>query len=184
MRGIIVRDVSLVKVLRASALLILRRARAYVLPMQSSFSDRLRVVASRAWPDTHRRPRHWAGVLLFGLAGCGGTLASKIDQAMSGCIGYRNADFVGGRGATSLDRPLPEELSKLADRIAYIRSLRGFESIAKAAPDQVTLVCALELASHLKHPEVAVLLTQYSTHPDGAVASSAKRLLSTQASLR
>ena len=184
MRGIIVRDVSLVKVLRASALLILRRARANVLPMQSSFSDRLRVVASRAWPDTHRRPRHWAGVLLFGLAGCGGTLASKIDQAMSGCIGYRNADFVGGRGATSLDRPLPAELSKLADRIAYIRSLRAFESIVESAPDQVTLVCALELASHLNDPAVAVLLTQYASHPDAAVAASAKRLLPTQKPIR
>ena len=103
---------------------------------------------------------------------------------MSGCIGHRNADFVAGRGATSLDRPLPDPLSKLADRIAYIRALRGFESIVRSAPDQVTLVCALELASHLKHPEVAVLLTQYSTHPDAAVAASAKRLLSTQAPLR
>jgi hypothetical protein len=122
--------------------------------------------------------------LVFGLAGCGGTLAGKIDEAMSGCIGYRNPDFVGGRGATSLDRPLPESLSKLADRIAYIRAFRGFELLVKAAPDQVTLVCALELASHLNHPEVAHLLTQYSSHPDAAVAASAKRLLSTQAPLR
>lgn len=160
------------------------RARAKMVLMRSFFSDRLRVVAAHAWPATHRRLRHWAGVSVVGLAGCGGTLAGKIDQAMSGCIGHRNADFVGGRGATSLDRPLPAQLSTLADRIAYIRSLRAFESIVKSAPDQVTLVCALELASHLKHPEVAVLLTQYSTHPDGAVASSAKRLLSTQASLR
>jgi len=184
MRGIIARDVSLMNMLRASALLILPRAHANMLLMQSLFSDRLRVVASRAWPATHRRPRHWAGVLVFGLAGCGGTLAGKIDQAMSGCIGYRNADFVGGRGATSLDRPLPAELSTLADRIAYIRSLRAFESIVESAPDQVTLVCALELASHLNDPEVAVLLTQYSSHPDAAVAASAKRLLSTQKPLR
>jgi hypothetical protein len=184
MRGIIARDVSRVNVLRTSALLILPRARANMHPMQSLFSDRLRVVASRAWPATHRRPRHWAAVLAFGLAGCGGTLASKIDQAMSGCIGYRNADFVGGRGATSLDRPLPKELSKLADRIAYIRSLRAFESIVESAPDQVTLVCALELASHLNDPEVAVLLTQYSSHPDAAVAASAKRLLPTQKPIR
>jgi hypothetical protein len=122
--------------------------------------------------------------LVFGLAGCGGTLAGNIDQAMSGWIGYRNPDFVGGRGATTLDRPLPESLSKLADRIAYIRAFRGFELLVKAAPDQVTLVCALELASHLNHPEVAHLLTQYSSHPDAAVAASAKRLLSTQAPLR
>ena len=160
------------------------RARAKMVPMRSSFSDRLRVLATRAWPASHRRPRHWAGVLVFGLAGCGGTLAGKIDQAMSGCIGYRNPDFVGGRGATTLDRPLPESLSKLADRIAYIRAFRGFELLVKAAPDQVTLVCALELASHLNHPEVAHLLTQYSSHPDAAVAASAKRLLSTQAPLR
>ncbi len=184
MRGIIARDVSLMKVLRASALLILPRARANMLLMRSFSSDRLRVVVLRAWPASRARPRYWAGVLAFALAGCGGTLAGKIDQAMIGCIGHRNADFVAGRGATSLGRPLPDPLSKLADRIAYIRSLRVFESIVKSAPDQVTLVCALELASHLKHPEVAVLLTQYSAHPDGAVAASAKRLLTTQAPLR
>ena len=160
------------------------RARAKMVLMRSFFSDRLRVVASRAWPATHRFPRHWAGVLAFGLAGCGGTLAGKVDQAMSGCIGHRNADFVSGRGATSLDRPLPDALSKLADRIAYIRSLRAFESIVKSAPDQVTLVCALELASHLNHPEVAQLLTQYASHPDAAVAASAKRLLPTQRPIR
>jgi hypothetical protein len=168
----------------AKALLISPRARAKMLPMRSIFSDRLRAVVSRAWPATHRRSRHWAGGLVFGLAGCGGTLAGKIDQAMSGCIGHRNSDFVGGRGATSLERPLPEALSTLADGIAYLRSLRGLESIAKAAPDQVTLVCALEIASHLDHPEVAQLLTQYSSHPDAAVAASAKRLLSSQKPLR
>jgi len=172
------------KTLRASTLLISPRARAKMQFMRYSFYNRLRAVASRAWPATHRRSCLWAGGLVFGLAGCGGTLAGKIDQAMGGCIGYRNADFVGGRGATTLDRPLPEALSTLADRIAYIRSLRGLESIAKAAPDQVTLVCALEIASHLDHPEVAQLLTQYSAHPDAAVAASAQRLLSTQKPLR
>ncbi|PHX65318.1 MAG: hypothetical protein CK550_05485 [Gemmatimonadetes bacterium] len=172
------------KTLRASTLLISPRARAKMQFMRYSFYNRLRAVASRTWPATHRCSRLWAGVLVFGLAGCGGTLAGKIDQAMSGCISHRNADFVGGRGATSLDRPLPNALSTLADRIAYIRSLRGLESIAKAAPDQVTLVCALEIASHLDHPEVAQLLTQYSSHPDAAVAASAKRLLSTQKPLR
>ena len=160
------------------------RARANMVPMRSFSSARLRIAVPRTWPASPARPRYWAGVLAFGLAGCGGTLAGKIDQAMIGCIGHRNADFVGGRGASSLDRPLPTPLSKLADRIAYIRSLRVFESIVKSAPDQVTLVCALELASHLKHPEVAQLLTQYSAHPDGAVAASAKRLLTTQAPLR
>jgi hypothetical protein len=184
MRGSLTRDASLMKMLRASALLILVRARAKMKCMRTPFPNRLRAGASRARPATHRRSRHWAGVLIFGLAGCGGTLAGKIDQAMSGCIGYRNADFVGGRGATSLNRPLPEALSTLADRIAYLRSVRGLESIAKAAPDQVTLVCALEIASHLDHPEVAQLLTQYSSHPDAAVAASAKRLLSTQKPLR
>ena len=121
-----------------------------------------------------------ATLVCLGLSACGGTLAQRVDTAMSGCISLRNPDFVSGRGAAALDRALPASLAKAMDRIAYMRTFKLMEAIASSAADQVTLVCALEIASRLRHQEVALLLTQYSAHPDEAVAASAKRLLKGQ----
>ncbi len=133
-------------------------------------------------PTSRRTPsvRVLATLVCLGLSACGGTLAQRVDAAMSGCISLRNPDFVSGRGATALDRALPPSLAKAMDRIAYMRTFTLMEAIASSASDQVTLVCALEIASRLRHQEVALLLTQYSTHPDAAVAASAKRLLTGQ----
>ena len=49
--------------------------------------------------------------------------------------------------------------------------------IAEGAANQVTLVCALELASYFRNGDVAVLLWKYTKHPDAAVAENAKKLL-------
>lgn len=113
------------------------------------------------------------------LAGCGKTLGTKITEAMDGCIALRNPAFKAGQGATSLETPLPDSLAKAADKIAYQRAMTSFEQIAESAGDQVTLVCALELASHYKNGDVAVMLWKYTKHPDAAVAVSARQLLTT-----
>lgn len=113
------------------------------------------------------------------LAGCGKTLGTLVTEAMDGCIALRNPAFKAGQGATALNTPMPDSLSKAADKLAYQRALTNYERIAETASDQVTLVCALELASHYKNGDVAVLLWKYTKHPDAAVAVSARQLLTT-----
>ena len=108
---------------------------------------------------------------------CGKTLGTLTEQAMDGCIAARNTQFTSGKGTSALDTPLPDSVAKAADHLAYARAFVNFQRIAEMARDQVTLVCALELASHYKAGDVGVLLWTYSTHPDAAVAVSAKRLL-------
>jgi hypothetical protein len=123
-----------------------------------------------------------ASLLLPALAGsvaCGKTLGTLTEQAMDGCIAARNTQFTSGKGTSALDTPLPDSVAKAADRIAYARALVNFQRIAEMARDQVTLVCALELASHYKNGDVGVLLWTYTKHPDAAVAASATRLLQT-----
>ncbi len=111
------------------------------------------------------------------LAACGETLEARVTQAMDGCIAARNADFVGGRGATALNTPLPAPVNALADKVRYRAAFQMFEQIAQSAGDQVTLVCALELTSHYRHGDVGTLLHQFTRHPDAAVAINAKTLL-------
>jgi len=103
-----------------------------------------------------------------------------INETMDGCIAARNPVFKSGAGATALNTPLAENISALAKKIAYKRALNAFEQYAETAQDQVTLVCALELASYYKHDDVAVLLWKYLKHPDAGVSANAKRLLATQ----
>lgn len=117
---------------------------------------------------------------IAGLAACGETLASRVTRAVTGCIDFRNPAFTSGQGTTSLATPLPDSLSALSTRIAYARGLSALEAISEQAPDQVTLVCALEVASYYKSIDVGRLLFQYTAHPDEAVAASAERLLETQ----
>lgn len=118
-----------------------------------------------------------AGMLL---ASCGKTLGTRVTEAMDACIAVRNPAFAGGKGASALDTPLPPELKAMAEKIAYARALNSYQAIARSARDQVTLVCALELASYYRHGDVAVFLWEYSKHPDAGVALNAKRLLQLQ----
>ncbi len=111
------------------------------------------------------------------LTGCGKTLGTRVTEAMDGCIAQRNPAFKAGQGATALDTPLPDSLSKEAEKLGYQRALTNYERIAESAGDQVSLVCALELASYYKHGDVGVLLWKYTKHPDAAVAESARKLL-------
>ncbi len=117
-----------------------------------------------------------AGSLVL-LAGCGKTLGTLVTEAMDGCITQRNSAFIAGRGATALDTPLPDSLATSAKRLAYQRALTNYERIAETAANQVTLVCALELASYYRNGDVGVLLWKYTKHPDAAVAASARKLL-------
>lgn len=114
------------------------------------------------------------------LSACGETLASRVIRAATGCIDFRNPAFSSGQGVTALATPLPDSLVELNSRIAYARGFSGLQAIAEQAPDQVTLVCALEVASYYKNLDVAKLLYQYTGHPDEAVAVNAERLLASQ----
>jgi hypothetical protein len=111
------------------------------------------------------------------LAGCGRTLGSLVTEAMDGCIAQRNPAFVSGGGVTALDVPLADSLSVVAKKLAYQRAVTNYERIAETAANQVTLVCALELASYYRNGDVGVLLWKYTKHPDAAVAASARKLL-------
>ncbi len=128
----------------------------------------------------------FTNLLLFAIAAatvltaCGRTLGSMVTETMDGCIAARNPVFKSGAGATALNTPLPAKVSDLAKKIAYKRALDGFTQYAETAPDQVTLVCALELASYYKHGDVAILIWRYLKHPDAGVSVNAKRLLATQ----
>ena len=111
------------------------------------------------------------------ISACGKTLGTRVTEAMDGCVAARNAAFVGGTGTTALNTPLPDSVVTVAKRIAYQRTLPNYELIAENAANQVTLVCALELASYYKNGDVAVTLWKYTKHPDAAVALNAKKLL-------
>ena len=110
------------------------------------------------------------------LSSCSKSLGPLVTEAMDGCIAVRNPAFKSGNGSTALDTPLPDSLSTAADKIAYARGLKNLEIVVEQAKDQVTLVCALEIASHYKNGDVGVLLYKYTKHPDAAVALSAKKL--------
>jgi hypothetical protein len=114
-----------------------------------------------------------AGLLL---AGCGRSLTDMATEAMDACIETRNPLFTSGRGAEALDTPLPASAEALAERLNYTRASEMFQEIAKEAGDQVTLVCALDLASRWKHSEARKFVARYAEHPDAAVAAAAQRL--------
>ncbi len=116
------------------------------------------------------------GVSLL-LTGCGKTLGTRVTEVMDGCIAQRNPAFKAGQGVTALQTPLSDSLSADAAKLAYQRALVNYERIAESAGEQVTLVCALELASYYKNGDVGVFLWKYTKHPDAAVAESARKLL-------
>lgn len=81
---------------------------------------------------------------------------------------------------SALSTPLPDSTAALAQKLAYDRAFTVFRDISTNAKDQVTLVCALELSSRYRHGDVAVLLWQFTKHPDSAVSMNARKLLQTQ----
>jgi hypothetical protein len=95
---------------------------------------------------------------------------------MDACITARNPLFTAGRGTEALDTPLPPDAEALASRLSYTRASEMFQEVAKEAGDQVTLVCALDLASRWRTREAQVFLRKYTAHPDEAVAEAARRL--------
>lgn len=111
------------------------------------------------------------------LSSCGKTLGTLVTEAMDRCIDLRNPAFVAGRAITALDAPFPDSLAQRATKLAYQRALTNYQHIAESAQNQVTLVCAMELASYYKHGDVAVFLWKFSKHPDAGVAQNARRLL-------
>ncbi len=126
-------------------------------------------------------PRPLALATCFGMAvllsSCGKTLGTLVTEAVDSCIDLRNPAFVGGRASSALETPFPDSLSQRATKLAYQRALTNYERIAESAQNQVTLVCAMELASYYKHGDVAVFLWKYTRHPDAGVAQNARRLL-------
>lgn len=119
------------------------------------------------------------GLTAFTVSACGKTLGTRVSEVMDGCIALRNPAFTSGQGATALNTPFPDSLATAAGKLAYQRALTNYERIAESAANQVTLVCALELASYYKNGDVGVFLWKYTKHPDAAVAESARKLLQT-----
>lgn len=117
------------------------------------------------------------GAAALALAACGTSLGTRTTKAMDACVAARNPAFSSGGGVGALTTPLPDSLVTLAGKLAYQRTLKNYTLIAEGAKNQVTLVCALELASFFRNGDVAVLLWKYTKHPDAAVAENAKKLL-------
>lgn len=115
-------------------------------------------------------------VLALALTACGRSLSDMAGSALDACITARNPLFITGRGAEALDTPLPAETEALANRLVYARASELFQEVAREAGDQVTLVCALDLASRWRTREAQVFLRRYTAHPDVAVAEAARRL--------
>lgn len=121
------------------------------------------------------RPILWL-TTVWALTACGRSLSDMAGEALDACITARNPLFTAGRGAEALDTPLPLAAEALASRLSYTRASEMFQEVAKEAPDQVTLVCALDLASRWRTREAQVFLRKYTKHPDAAVAAAATRL--------
>lgn len=119
------------------------------------------------------------GLSTLTMNACGKTLGTRVSEVMDGCIALRNPAFTSGQGVTALETPFPDSLATAAGKLAYQRALTNYERIAESAANQVTLVCALELASYYRHGDVGVFLWKYTKHPDAAVAQSARKLLQT-----
>lgn len=110
------------------------------------------------------------------LAACGRSLSDMAGEALGACVEARNPLFTAGRGTEALDTPLPPDAEALANRLSYTRASEMFQEVAKEAGDQVTLVCALDLASRWRTREAQVFIRRYTAHPDAAVAEAARRL--------
>jgi hypothetical protein len=112
------------------------------------------------------------------LAACGETLTDKTTRAMLDCIERRRPAFVEGRGGEALSIALAPETEAIATEYRYKAAFDIYQAWADNAPDQVTLVCALDLASRFKDPDVKAYVGKYRAHPDAPVARAADALLS------
>jgi len=124
-------------------------------------------------------PRRSAAALAMAallLTGCGESLGGMVVTTMDACIAARNPLFVSGQGAAALDTPLPADAQAMSERLNYPRASEMFQEIATSARDQVTLVCALDLASRWKHADARRFIARYAEHPDAAVVAAARRL--------
>ncbi len=108
---------------------------------------------------------------------CGPGLGELTTEAMDGCIAARNPLFVAGRGSEALATPLPPRAEEIANNLRYEQASRIFRSMAESAEDQVTLVCALDLASRHDDGPVWRFIAQYAEHPSPDVAANARKLL-------
>ncbi len=111
------------------------------------------------------------------LAACGSSLVTRTTTAMDACIAVRNPLFTSGRGGVALDTPLPPAADSTANTLNYQRGFEMFKAIAESAEDQVTLVCALDLASRYGDSESTRFITRYLKHPSPDVATAAQILL-------
>ncbi len=118
-----------------------------------------------------------ASTSAFVLAACGPSLDTLTNVAMESCITARNPIFVSGRGANALDTPLSPEAERLAMKLRYSRGVSIFSQIAEEAPNQVTLVCALDMLSHNGDVDARLFIERYLKHPSPDVATNARLLL-------
>lgn len=117
---------------------------------------------------------------LLAATACGNSLDARITPVMDACVAVRNPVFVAGGGATALDQPLGPAIEAMANDLRYKAAFERLQDIAKAAPTQAVLVCALEIAAHDRTPAVRQWLTQYTAHPNEPVQIAARRLLEKQ----
>lgn len=118
--------------------------------------------------------------LSIGAAACGPSVQSKVISAMEGCLAVRNPLFKAGRAAEALATKLPAAVDSLADKTAYAFGFVAYQQLAQAAETQAELTCAMELASHYQHDDVAAWLRTFERSPDAPVSSLAKQLYEAQ----
>jgi hypothetical protein len=116
--------------------------------------------------------------LLWALAACGGgSLNTRVEAAMDGCLAFRRPAFQQGAQIAAIRTPFPDSLQALADRVAYLAAASQYQEIADVAQDQVTLVCALELMANDGSDETTRFLRRYLRHPNNEVVEWATALL-------
>jgi hypothetical protein len=132
----------------------------------------LRTIAARSIPRV-------APLALLALVACGGGggLTSRVEAAMDGCLAFRRPAFRQGAQLAAIRTPLPDSVRAHADRAAYLAAAQQFQQIANDAPDQVTLVCALELMAYDRSDETTRFMRPYLRHPNTEVVQWATALL-------
>jgi hypothetical protein len=125
------------------------------------------------------RPRAAAVLTLGALTACGGggSLLTRVEAAMDGCLAFRRPAFQQGAQIAAISTPFPPELSALADKVAYLAAAQQYQQIAEVAPDQVTLVCSLELMSRDGSDETTKFMRRYLRHPNAEIVEWATALL-------
>jgi hypothetical protein len=109
--------------------------------------------------------------------GCGGGLMPRIETAMDGCLAARRPAFQRGEQVAQIGTALPDSAERAARLLNYDAAARQLEGIAESAPDQVTLVCSLEVMRHNTGDRTTLFLKRYTRHPNTEVAQWATALL-------